>query len=414
MDFELQAMTEPGRRFVALAEEHAADFATRAEQHDREGSFPHENMDAMKQSGFTTATVPEEFGGMGVSSIHDYMVAISRLARGDASTAIAVNMHLVGGAVASRLRTGIIAAGGDVAVVEGLLNGMGRAGVIMCGPSTEPGTDVNSPFTEATRTADGWVINGHKIFGTLSPAAQIFVSMVRVREGGSDVRALAIVAKGTPGMEVMDNWDAMGMRASGSHDVVFKDCHVPEASVQLVTAEPWGMATPAGVDFALAANSPLVAAFLGVAEAARDFTVRSTIERKKGRAGKRLAERVPLQLLVAEMEIDIATMRALISAHGRRIDEHFAQYLPGQAPNEVADAMMKDHQCTKYVVNRKAIDVVDRAMTVSGGGAYMSAHPLSRLYRDVRAGPFMQPYAPYEALEYIGKVTLGVDPQIDR
>jgi alkylation response protein AidB-like acyl-CoA dehydrogenase len=107
-------------------------------------------------------------------------------------------------------------------------------------------------------------------------------------------------------------------------------------------------------------------------------------------------------------------MRALITAHGQRIDRYFAEYLSGQAPDDVARAMLKDHQCTKYVVNRKAIDVVDRSMTVSGGGSYMSAHPLSRLYRDARAGPFMQPYAPYEALEYIGKVTLGVDPQLDR
>jgi alkylation response protein AidB-like acyl-CoA dehydrogenase len=68
----------------------------------------------------------------------------------------------------------------------------------------------------------------------------------------------------------------------------------------------------------------------------------------------------------------------------------------------------------KYVVNRKAIDIVDKAMIVCGGAAYMSKHPLARLYRDVRAGPFMQPFSPYEAFEYIGKIALGLDPQIDR
>ena len=65
MDGELKPITEQGKRFVALAEEHAADFATRADQHDREGSFPFENFEAMKQSGFMPAPVPEEFGGLG-------------------------------------------------------------------------------------------------------------------------------------------------------------------------------------------------------------------------------------------------------------------------------------------------------------------------------------------------------------
>ena len=74
---------------------------------------------------------------------------------------------------------------------------------------------------------------------------------------------------------------------------------------------------------------------------------------------------------------------------------------------------MADFQCTKWVANRKAIDVVDRAMTISGGTGYFNSSPFARLYRDVRAGPFMQAYSPNEAREYIGRIALGLGHDLD-
>src|SRR5207244_1043152 len=94
VDFELMAGTKAGQRMVELAEEHAADFATRAAEHDRENTFVAENFDLMKTSGFLAAAAPEEFGGLGVESARDITIAISRLARGCASSAIAANMHI--------------------------------------------------------------------------------------------------------------------------------------------------------------------------------------------------------------------------------------------------------------------------------------------------------------------------------
>jgi len=411
MDVELQPTTEPGRAFVALAEQHATDFATRAAEHDREGSFPFENIAALQKSGFMAAPVPEEFGGMGLTSLYDTMVGVSRLARGDASTAIASNMHLASAAVMRRIwkHRNAETPANVTGAIEGFMRAIGAGQLIGCGPATEAGTDLSSPMTELTPTEGGFLLNGHKIFGTLSPVAHVMFSTARLkREDGSYDRALAVVPRGSSGMEIKDNWDALGMRASGSGDVVYTDCFVPQAMALIEGG--WGNLD---ADMALAPNAPLIACSLGIAEAARDIAVRGVTSLRKGARGKLLAERIPIQQLVAEIEVDLATMRALIERFGRLADEYLDRYGPNDDPQE-ARVILKEQQCMKWVVNRKGIDVVDRALTLSGGAGYMSKHPLSRLYRDVRAGPFMQPFAPYEALEYIGKVTLGIDPPVDR
>ena len=93
-------------------------------------------------------------------------------------------------------------------------------------------------------------------------------------------------------------------------------------------------------------------------------------------------------------------------------DAFFSQHPAGRVPLGELHTLMKDFQCTKWFVNRKAIEIVDRALTASGGAGYLNTSPLARLYRDVRAGPFMQLFSPNEAFEYIGRVTLGIDPHL--
>src|SRR5829696_4984870 len=95
MPIELTANTTAGGRLVAIAEELSEQLATRAAEHDRDGTYPFEAIDALKAAGYFTAPIPVALGGLGVSSAHDLVVASSRLARGDASVAIGVNMHLV-------------------------------------------------------------------------------------------------------------------------------------------------------------------------------------------------------------------------------------------------------------------------------------------------------------------------------
>src|SRR6516164_6331622 len=232
MDFALQPQTTAGAHFVALAEQHAADFTTRADQHDRDGSFPFENIDAMQRSGVMAGCVPVELGGLGVESLHDAVLGINRLGRGDGSTAIATAMHLFSSWMLTRAWRAATAAGETPQAerAASVLRQMGTGEVVRCSPQSEPGTDMLRPLVEATKVEDGWHLNGRKIFGTLSPAASLMAITCRVRDPqGGFRRAFASVPVGSAGVEVKNNWDALGMRASGSHDIVFRDCFVSEA-----------------------------------------------------------------------------------------------------------------------------------------------------------------------------------------
>ena len=88
---ELQPETRAGARLVACAESLGARLAERAAAHDADGTLAFENIAALKNAGFFAAPIPEQFGGMGVDSVHDLLVASSRLARSDAASTIGLN-----------------------------------------------------------------------------------------------------------------------------------------------------------------------------------------------------------------------------------------------------------------------------------------------------------------------------------
>lgn len=410
----LEPQTETGRRFAALAEGHAPSFRARASAHDAEGSFPAENFADLKKSGGLAAFVPQELGGLGLDSVHDWAVGLERLGGGDASTAIALNMHLgVSRMLAGQWRG---ARAQSDAAAEARFGGMLRAiaagDLVICATATEPGTDFLRPLTTATRKDGGWSLEGRKIFVTLSPIANLYVLNLRVlgeAEAGGDLIGFAFVPVGTPGAEPQDDWDALGMRASGSQSVVFRDCRIPDGSVQIAGA--WGEWNPGLLMGRTLANLTLVGVFLGIAERARELAVEAARKQTKPKYAGALANAAGVQHLLGEIDIDLAAARAVLGETARRLDDLLADHA-GRTPDlETAHGAMRDYQTAKWTVNRNAIRIVSRAMDVVGGGSYMSGHELSRLYRDVRAGPFMQPFSPTEAREYVGRIALGMYPE---
>jgi alkylation response protein AidB-like acyl-CoA dehydrogenase len=286
------------------------------------------------------------------------------------------------------------------------------SGAIGMANVTEPGTDSRHPLVEATKVEDGWSISGRKTFGTLSPLADLFFVTVRTPpDDDGPTGGFAIVFRGTAGQTILENWDALGMRASGSHDIVYDNCLVPDGTVTI--DQQWGEDNELSLLIATAGNEGLLGSFLGIAEAACDRAIAMATSRRKAPDGRLVAERHGIQHQVAEMQTDLETCRAVIERVGRLIDFHLFDRSPAEVALDELHQVNRTFQCAKLVANRKAIDVVDRALTISGGAGYMTNSPLSRLYRDVRAGPFMQPFSPNEAYEYIGKVTLGLPPLVE-
>src|SRR5918995_4187491 len=173
---ELGAATDTGAEMVAAATSFADDFATGAMAHDRDGTFAAEHLEKLQAHRFLVAPVPSELGGGGVTSIHDVLVASSRLARGDPSTTIGVNMHFA--VLINIVRSWRIAvsrgAERPAEAIAGGLRAVVAADVVFAAAASEPSPqDLTRPSTTATRDGDGWVISGRKIFATMAPAATI-------------------------------------------------------------------------------------------------------------------------------------------------------------------------------------------------------------------------------------------------
>ena len=399
MPIELIARTEAGARLVAIAEKLSPRLASRAAEHDRDGSYPFEAIDALKAAGYFAAPVPVELGGLGVSSAHDHVVASSRLARGDASVAIGVNMHLVAVLNMERRRQVAVAAGRERRArgFASSLEQIARDGVVLAAAGSERGQDLTRPSTRATRTESGWRIDGRKMFCTMSPAAtDLYVAVTYANGDGTERYAYAMVPTDAPGVVVHDDWDALGMRASGSNSITLKGVELPESGVR--GGFPAGDPVPY-MERNLVAGLFHAAASLGIAESA-DATARGGI------AGRINGEARP-RMQVADNTVDLAASRGVLSRAAMLIDEHRAANPASEGTADELGALFAEAQAAKAFVNEAAARIVDRALALSGGAGYMNGSPLARAYRDVKAGSFMHPLGANRAYDYLGHIALG-------
>ena len=358
---------------IGVATRLADEFRSRAAEYDRTGEFPAKNYERMREEGYLRALVPEELGGLG-ATLPEIARAQQAIARGCASTALAVNMHQFQiGTMVDAFRSG--------GPTEPFLRRVAAEGVVVGSNGAE---SIVAGEWETATTAEhkngAYVINGRKFFCSQAPGMGVLRFLAKDVETG-DTLLVTAPAK-TPGLKIVETWDTTGMRATASHDIVFENMEVPEAAAGARlpgdVKEPlrWGPLPNLARWFLPLASS----VYLGIAEEARDEAYKAI------GTGINSANRhdVLTDVLVGEMEAAFMTARC--------VRDQLAAELatPGPDPQQ----MLATAILCKQIVVPQCVKVVEKAVELAGGRSYFRKSPLERLARDVRAGQFHPPSAP--------------------
>lgn len=380
------------QQWLATADDLAARFAERAPQHDRDASFPFENFADLRAAGFQLLTVPQEFGGWG-ATLSEAVRVIERLAQGDGSTALVFDMHVhvLGSLSESHAwNEETFARFYRLIVAEGAI-------INSCATEPELGSPSRGglPATRAAWNGDGWRITGHKTFASGSPVLTHALIPSVIDNAPADTVGLFLVPMDRPGLRIEPTWDVMGMRSTGSHDLLLHD--VPVAPDELVQRREPGVAdagpNSGGAWFGLT----VAGVYLGVASAARDVAVRFAQERKPtALKGAPIATLPSIQQLIGSLEAKLLTARSLLYTIADAWSGH---------PDQRSELMPQIGLC-KVIATTHAVEATDLALRVVGGQSMSRKLPLERLFRDVRAGLF---HPPTEDVAYgnVGKYLLA-------
>lgn len=390
-------LTGKQRELLALAESLGPKFAARADRYDREASFPFENYADLKASGMLGLCVPERFGGRG-ADLRTYALVSATLGKYCGATALTFNMH-----ACSTLWPGALADELDMTDAQREEHERHRAihfrrvvkdGAIYAQPFSEGSAAAagRAPFgTLAAKVAGGWQINGKKIFASLSGAADyygILCTEDKPDRSMQDTLYLAVPGD-APGLEIVGDWDPLGMRGTVSRNLVFKDVFVPDDASLM----------PRGAYFQAANRWPhmfttLAPTYMGIAMAAYQFTVQYLRGEIEGIAPVRRRMYPTKQIAVAEMWIRLEQTRAL-----------FLRMLEDARIDPPKDARLRAY-AAQFTIMENANDLCRLAIRTCGGQSMLKNLPLERLYRDSRCGALMLPWTAELCLDRIGREAL--------
>lgn len=386
-------LTERQARFVELSKALATKFSERAAEHDRAGSFPFENFADLRASAYPAWVVPERYGGWGANLLEAVMIA-ETLAEGDGSTALSAVMHLqtVGGAEEKRtFPEPLFAEICRAAVERGALCNYISTEPEMGSPSHggKPATTATPVAANGSRPA-GYVINGRKNFASMSPTLDFMIASATLQDGSEQV-ANFVISPG-PGVEILETWDALGMRATGSHDVLIRDVFVPAA--YLIPPTPALSTTKPRVNawFTLVVS----AVYVGVAAAALQSAIHFALDRVPPGLGKPIAQLENIQRRLGEAELLLYQARTQLYQAADLWDRYPDQRV------DLGELVL----VAKYTSTNNSVAAVDQCMRVAGGVSMTKSLPLERYYRDVRGG-IGHPMHDDQILTTLGKAAIA-------
>ena len=400
-----------GKHSVDMTEDERADVIERARTlakafaevgpiADAENRFPTELVPLYKDSGLPALAVPKEYGGLG-ADIWTTTLVSKELAKGDPAIALAFNMH--------QTMVGIFRGLLDESAKERVFGQIVRDNAIVCGPFSEDRAGLQGLADTVAVPAEGggWHISGKKTWATLCQGADLvaFNATVTDADGSlpddfmdhASAESVFVLPMSTPGISIIETWDTMGMRATGTHTVVFDKVFAPAETNGgnfrngLFGQFEWASMSFAGVYCGLAEK-----VYYETREILKRKTLGATMD-GKDIALKNLGY---VQYNLGKMLVEVETAARALETTGRIL-------LDGRDEDWDPIARTAWLDVTKVAATETAISVADMALRLVGGPSFRRGHILERLYRDARGGPF-HPLTTDQAYDLLGRSELGL------
>lgn len=361
----------------------ASAAAPRADEVDEQQLWPAHTFRALAEAGLLGLHVPEELGGHGQG-----LVALASLTEilGQvcSSSAICFGMHCVGTAVIAAKPTdhhrrrylAPIAAGQHITTLS----------------LSEPGSGVHFflPSTALIEDGDDYLLRGLKHFVTNGSQADSYVVSTLASDGSRGEFSCILVDEKTPGLHWSGQWNGLGMRGNSSITMNLDDARVPRQNLLGEEGDQIWYVFEVVAPYFLTA---MAGTYLGIAQAAIDYTINHLRARIYTTGGEPLASAEIVQHRVGQLWSRLEAARQLT-------------YAAAYAGDSGDPAAMAAILSSKAEVSDVAVSVVNEAMTLCGGVAYRENSVLSRLLRDVRASHVMAP--PTDLLRlWAGRALLG-------